>query len=243
MYDAYEGAIVLEPKCNLYLNHPIPVGDFASLYPSSMISENLCHSSKVWTKSYNLQKELIYETTRSYEYSLNIYYDIVENASKNEEIKKLQTDIYLTIDTIKEYIKEYEFSNNKQFITDTIELYIKDMIPKLKEFNNKKYAINYVDCNDKICSLIQIPYYVSNENLEWDISVDNKQGIVSMVYGMENTTSSLKKKKEKDKTLKNKPPKDLTKQRTKRKKESIIKDNWASQIDWGSDNEKDSQEK
>ena len=62
MFDAYEGAIVLEPKCNLYLNNPIPVGDFASLYPSSMISENLCHSSKVWTKSYNLQKELVYET-------------------------------------------------------------------------------------------------------------------------------------------------------------------------------------
>ena len=62
MDDGYEGAIVLDPKCGLYLDKPVAVGDFASLYPSSMLSENLCPSSKVWTKIYNLQKELIMET-------------------------------------------------------------------------------------------------------------------------------------------------------------------------------------
>jgi DNA polymerase elongation subunit (family B) len=60
--DGYEGAIVLEPKCGLYLDKPIAVGDFASLYPSSMLSENLCPSSKVWTKIYDLNNRLIKET-------------------------------------------------------------------------------------------------------------------------------------------------------------------------------------
>jgi DNA polymerase elongation subunit (family B) len=60
--DGYEGAIVLEPKCGLYLDTPVPVGDFASLYPSSMLSENLCPSSKVWTKIYDLANNLIAET-------------------------------------------------------------------------------------------------------------------------------------------------------------------------------------
>jgi DNA polymerase elongation subunit (family B) len=60
-YDAYEGAIVLEPKCGLYLDNPISVGDFASLYPSSMLSENLCPSSKVWKKIYDLSGNLIKE--------------------------------------------------------------------------------------------------------------------------------------------------------------------------------------
>lgn len=60
--DAYEGAIVLEPKCGLYLDEATCVGDFASLYPSSMLSENLCPSSKVWTKIFNLVGELICET-------------------------------------------------------------------------------------------------------------------------------------------------------------------------------------
>ena len=60
--DGYEGAIVLEPKCGLYLDSPVPVGDFASLYPSSMLSENLCPSSKVWTKVFDLANNLISET-------------------------------------------------------------------------------------------------------------------------------------------------------------------------------------
>jgi DNA polymerase elongation subunit (family B) len=60
--DGYEGAIVLEPKCGLYLDTPIAVGDFASLYPSSMLSENLCPSSKVWTKIYDLAGNLVSET-------------------------------------------------------------------------------------------------------------------------------------------------------------------------------------
>jgi DNA polymerase elongation subunit (family B) len=60
--DGYEGAIVLEPKCGLYLDNPISVGDFASLYPSSILSENLCPSSKVWTKIYDLAGNLVTET-------------------------------------------------------------------------------------------------------------------------------------------------------------------------------------
>jgi DNA polymerase elongation subunit (family B) len=60
--DGYEGAIVLQPKCGLYLEDPVCVGDFASLYPSSMLSENLCPSSKVWTKIYDLAGNLVLET-------------------------------------------------------------------------------------------------------------------------------------------------------------------------------------
>jgi DNA polymerase elongation subunit (family B) len=59
--DAYEGAIVLEPKCGLYLKDPVPVGDFASLYPSAMLSENLCLSSLVWCKIFDLSHNLIKE--------------------------------------------------------------------------------------------------------------------------------------------------------------------------------------
>lgn len=60
--DAYEGATVLTPKSGLYLEDPSCVGDFASLYPSSMLSENYCPSSKVLTKSYDLNKNLVGET-------------------------------------------------------------------------------------------------------------------------------------------------------------------------------------
>lgn len=55
----YEGAIVLEPKTDIYLEDPVACVDYSSLYPSSMISENLSHDSKVWTREYNLDDEEI----------------------------------------------------------------------------------------------------------------------------------------------------------------------------------------
>ena len=71
--DGYEGAIVLDPKCNLYLEDPVACVDYGSLYPSSMISENLCHSSKVWTKEYDLYNNLIEETGETDEEGKYIY--------------------------------------------------------------------------------------------------------------------------------------------------------------------------
>jgi len=57
----YEGAIVLPPKCGIYDN-PVAVCDYKSLYPSCMCSDNICSSSKVWTKEYDLEGNLLRET-------------------------------------------------------------------------------------------------------------------------------------------------------------------------------------
>ena len=43
--DSYEGAIVLAPKPGIYLDDPISVLDYASLYPSSMIEKNISHET------------------------------------------------------------------------------------------------------------------------------------------------------------------------------------------------------
>jgi len=90
----FEGAIVLEPKRGLYVENPIACVDFASLYPSCIISENISHDSKVWTKEYDLEGKLIKETGKkdkngayihdnldTYEY-LDIRYDTYEYVKK-----------------------------------------------------------------------------------------------------------------------------------------------------------------
>jgi len=58
----FEGAIVLEPKTGIYLDDPIAVVDYASLYPSSIIEKNISHDTYLgeynqikdeeWFKSY-----------------------------------------------------------------------------------------------------------------------------------------------------------------------------------------------
>ena len=93
--EGYEGAIVLDPKCDLYLDNPVACVDYASLYPSSMISENLSHDSKVWTREYDLvgnlidewgekdeNGEFIYDNLPGYEY-VNITYDTFKYVRKS----------------------------------------------------------------------------------------------------------------------------------------------------------------
>lgn len=87
---SYEGAIVLDPKCGLYLDKPVACVDYSSLYPSSMSSENISHDSKVWTKEYDLDGNLlkttglqtdngvfIYDNLPNYQY-IDIEYDTYE---------------------------------------------------------------------------------------------------------------------------------------------------------------------
>ena len=57
--DGYEGAIVLPPKCGMYMDNPVACVDYSSLYPSAMISQNYSHDSKVWTKEYDLEGKLV----------------------------------------------------------------------------------------------------------------------------------------------------------------------------------------
>ena len=60
-FDRYEGAIVLPPKCGMYIDIPVACVDYSSLYPSAMISQNYSHDSLVWTKEYDLEGKLIRE--------------------------------------------------------------------------------------------------------------------------------------------------------------------------------------
>lgn len=65
--ETYEGAIVLDPTPGFY-TAPVGVADFASLYPSTIISENISHDTLVWVKDYNEKGELLAHVWGSDEY-------------------------------------------------------------------------------------------------------------------------------------------------------------------------------
>jgi DNA polymerase elongation subunit (family B) len=101
----YEGAIVLPPKCGLYLDEPVACVDYSSLYPSSMISENLSHDSKVWALEYDLDGNLIsevgvkdasgnyiYDNLPEYEY-VDVEYDTYEYLRKSEKSAAVKTKV------------------------------------------------------------------------------------------------------------------------------------------------------
>jgi DNA polymerase elongation subunit (family B) len=57
--DSYEGAIVLDPEPGFYADSPIGVCDFSSLYPSTIISENISHDMLISVKDYTLDGKLV----------------------------------------------------------------------------------------------------------------------------------------------------------------------------------------
>jgi DNA polymerase elongation subunit (family B) len=54
--DSYEGAEVLEPTPAIFLNEPVSVLDYSSLYPSSMIGSNISHDSIIKEPKYQGEK-------------------------------------------------------------------------------------------------------------------------------------------------------------------------------------------
>lgn len=103
--EGYEGAIVLPPKCDLYLNDPVACLDYSSLYPSAMISENISQDSKVWTKEFDLNNKLIneigekdgnnnyiYDNLENYKY-VDITYDLFRWQRKNNNPKAAKEKI------------------------------------------------------------------------------------------------------------------------------------------------------
>lgn len=56
----YEGAIVFDPVPGIYFE-PVSVMDYASLYPSSMIAENISHETLVLVRDYDLDGKLVEE--------------------------------------------------------------------------------------------------------------------------------------------------------------------------------------
>ena len=124
--EGYEGAICLPPKKGLYKDNPIAVVDYASLYPSSMISENISHDSKVWTKEYDLEGKLIkvwgekdedgnfkYDNLDSYKY-VDITYDTykyVRKTKKSAAVKQISG---------KKTCRFAQFPNNKRAIMPSV---------------------------------------------------------------------------------------------------------------------------
>lgn len=83
--EGYEGAIVLDPLSGIYLDDdPVAALDFSSLYPSSIISENLSHDSLVSVKDYDLDGNFVqlkegsdtYDNLPGWDY-LEVEYDIL----------------------------------------------------------------------------------------------------------------------------------------------------------------------
>lgn len=144
--EGYEGALVLNPYKGIYFD-PIAVADFNSLYPSSMISENLTHDALV-------EKGGKYDNLPNYEYE-DIQYDKFKTVIKPGTKKKIKVKI--GVETCR-YVK---LINGKKGILPTI---LMDLLNARKNAKNKG-AAETDPFKAKIWDGLQLAYKVTANSL------------------------------------------------------------------------------
>jgi DNA polymerase elongation subunit (family B) len=82
---SYEGAIVLPPKIGMYLDQPISVLDFNSLYPSNMIAYNLSPDTLVYVKKYNMEGAKTYQWPETIPDTTGFKVDEISYDERNDE--------------------------------------------------------------------------------------------------------------------------------------------------------------
>jgi DNA polymerase delta subunit 1 len=122
--DGYEGAVVLDPKEGIYLNEPIVVFDYGSLYPSSMIARNLSHDCYLIDEKYRIEDPNI-------DY-MDVSYDLYEG--KGDKKKKVGEKVCTFV--------QYK-DGKKGIIADIL-----DMLLKKRKSTRKKIEYQSIKCKN-----------------------------------------------------------------------------------------------
>jgi len=84
-------------------------------------------------------KEIIKDDVDLYELYLSEYLDIIDNPNKLISIERKTTLFYEYISKIKESIKNFNLSDNNQYIRDVVEIYKNKLVPIMNDIMNLKY--------------------------------------------------------------------------------------------------------
>jgi hypothetical protein len=149
-------------------------------------------SSQTAVSNFEKIKEKVIENTENMEYFLTLFNLVTDSSKKKEMIEKIKTELYTNIENIKKMLSEYEKTNNKQFVTEAVDVYVNDMTPRLKKLMRLKYSNSYVDYEDGYYKLIQLPYSIAD--IEFVLGEDN-QGVEKMQLGLKESKAKKEKQK------------------------------------------------
>ena len=169
--DGYEGAVVLEPKEGMYLNDPIVVFDYGSLYPSSMIAKDLSHDRYVLDNKYIIDDPNI-------EY-IDVSYDLYEGKGDKKKKVGIKTCKFANI--------KDENGNPKRGVIAEI------LMMLLKERKNTRKKIEYKNITTSDNNIYT--GFISNKNeLTIITNIDTDKSVTintSDIINIENTFSNF----------------------------------------------------
>ena len=151
----YEGAVVLPPKIGMYLDQPVSVLDFNSLYPTNMISYNLSPDTLVCEREFNAEGSKVshhgmtvetMETMRAKGY----LFEEVEYDTKDEKG-------VITGKTVCTYVqKDSARPMTEGVLPKTLDI----LLRKRKEFKDKMEDSQYDDSQRRVFNGLQLAYKV-----------------------------------------------------------------------------------
>ena len=151
--DGYEGAIVLPPKIGMYLDQPISVLDFNSLYPTNMISYNLSPDTLVCEREFdNEGTKIRHEGVKIEEVAvLKEKYVLEEVEYDTKDDKGL-----ITGKTICTFVQPNENPMTVGVLPKTLDILLK----KRKEFKEKMEDTQYDEAQRSVFNGLQLAYKV-----------------------------------------------------------------------------------
>lgn len=144
----YEGAIVLPPKIGMYLDQPVSVLDFNSLYPSNMIAYNLSPDTLVSMRVYNEEGQLV--SSEGYE---------KKEFGRLEEAGYVLDEIEYDVPggkTVCTYIQTSRDPMTEGILPKTLDILLK----KRKEFKEKMEDQQYDEAQRSVFNGLQLAYKV-----------------------------------------------------------------------------------
>jgi hypothetical protein len=115
-------------------------------------------------------KSEIMDITSSLEAVKEIWKKIHDNDERKNKLKKLQEESFILIDSIKKLIQEFSHNNNNSLIQDAVNIYVAQLVPKLKQILHEKFHVNKVE-------------YLEDENIYRLIQFENKLNSLEYNYG------------------------------------------------------------
>lgn len=110
----------------------------------------------------------IIEINTSLEAIKDLWMKINDNDERKNNLQKLYEEINILINSIKILINDFSNNNNNALINDAVTIYVKQLLPKLKQFSQIKFQVNKVEFfeDENIYRLIQ--YKNSLQSLEYN---------------------------------------------------------------------------
>jgi hypothetical protein len=99
-----------------------------------------------------------------YEKLYSTYIDVLNNPEKVKDIKTYNTEINTHVEQIKQIMKEYISTNNKDQLKTVIDIYLNHIIPIAEKLRNATYMYNDIEYNDdtQVFKLIQNKNTIKN---------------------------------------------------------------------------------